>query len=93
MLHEIYNQIFNTENKLISNDNYKTGSYYRFFPILGISAESPFRLKKYKSNLTFKPSLHVVVTPGISNSNRLSNEDSTNNDFSLNTIYVLNRYI
>ncbi len=89
---EIYNQIFNTENKLISSDNYKTGSYYRLFPILGISTESPFRIKKYISNLTFKPSLHLVVTPGISNSNRLSNEDSTNNDFSLNNIYVLNRF-
>ena len=44
---EIYNQIFNTENKLISNDNYKTGSYYRLFPILGISTESPFKIKKY----------------------------------------------
>ncbi len=89
---EIYNQLFNTENKLISNDNYLTGSYYRLFPILGISAESPFRLKEFKSNLTFQPSLSVVITPGISNTNRLSNEDSTNNDFSLDNIYVLNRY-
>ncbi len=89
---EVYNQIFNTENKLISDDNYKTGSYYRFFPIVGISSETPFRLKNYKSNLTFKPSIHVVVTPSISNSNKLSNEDATNNDFSLNNIYVLNRY-
>ena len=89
---EIYNQIFNTENKFISNDNYKTGSYYRLFPIIGISSESPFKLKKYSSNLTFKPSLHFVVTPGISNSNKLSNEDSTNNDFNLDNIYVLNRY-
>ena len=45
-----------------------------------------------RKHLTFKPSLHIVLTPGISNSNRLSNEDSTNNDFSLNNIYVLNRY-
>ena len=42
---EIYNQIFNTENKLIKDNNYKTGSYYRFFPIFGISTESPFKLK------------------------------------------------
>ena len=89
---EIYNQIFNTENKLIKSDNYKTGSYYRLFPILGISTESPFKFKNFKSNLTFKPSLNVVVTPGISNSNKLSNEDSTNNDFNLDNIDVLNRY-
>ena len=43
---EIYNQIFNTEKKLIDNNNYKTGSYYRFFPIFGISSETPFKIKK-----------------------------------------------
>ncbi len=89
---KIYNQFFNTENKLINSSNYKTGSYYRFFPIFGISAESPFKIPSYNSNLTFKPSLHAVVTPGISNNNRLSNEDSTNNDFNLNNIYRLNRF-
>ena len=89
---EIYNQIFNTENKLISSDKYKTGSYYRLFPILGVSAETPFRLKNYKSNLTFKPSFHFVLTPGISNSSRLSNEDSTNNNYSLDNFNQLNRY-
>ncbi len=88
---EIYNQIFNTEKKLIGN-NYKTGSYYRFFPILGISTESPFKLRKYSSSLTFNPTLNIVVTPGISNSNKLSNEDSTNNDFNLDNIYRLNRF-
>ena len=44
---EIYNQGFNTENKFISEDNFVTGSYYRFFPILGISSETPFKFKKY----------------------------------------------
>jgi len=88
---EIYNQVFNTEKKLIGN-NYKTGSYYRFFPILGISTESPFKLRKYSSSLTFNPTLNIVVTPGISNSNKLSNEDSTNNDFNLDNIYRLNRF-
>ncbi len=89
---EIYNQAFNTEKKLTSNNNFKTGSYYRFFPILGISTESPFKIKKYSSNLIFKPSLHVVFTPGISNSNKLSNEDSTNNDFNIDNVYRLNRF-
>ena len=89
---EIYNQGFNTENKLISSNNFKTGSYYRFFPILGMSVETPFKLKKYSSNLTFKPTLHAVITPGISNSNRISNEDSTNNDFSIDNVYRLNRF-
>ncbi len=89
---KIYNQFFNTENKLISGDNYKTGSYYRFFPIIGISSESPFKIQNYKSSLTIKPTIKIVVTPGISNSNKLSNEDSTNNDFDIDNIYRLNRY-
>ena len=88
----IYNQLFNTENKLVSSDNYLTGSYYRFFPILGIRLESPFRIKKYVTNLTIRPALHAVVTPGASNSNKLSNEDSTNNDFNTDNVYRLNRY-
>ena len=89
---EIYNQAFNTENKLINNNNYQTGSYYRLFPILGISTESPFKLRKYSSTLTFNPNLKIVITPGISNSNKLSNEDSTNNDFNIDNIYRLNRF-
>ena len=89
---KIYNQLFNTENKLVSTNKYKTGSYYRFFPIFGISAISPFKIPNYKYNLTISPSLHAVVTPGISNSNRLSNEDSTNNDYNIDNIYRLNRF-
>ncbi len=88
----VYNQLFNTENKLLNNNNYNTGSYYRFFPILGITTESPFKFKDIGSNLTLNPKLNLVFTPGISNSNKLSNEDSTNNDFSINNIYTLNRY-
>jgi len=88
---EVYNQFFNTEKKLIRNNNFKTGSYYRFFPILGISTESPFKIK-HSSKLTFKPTVHAVITPGISNSNKLSNEDSTNNDFNIDNVYQLNRF-
>ncbi len=89
---EIYNQAFNTEKKLIDTSNYKTGTYYRIFPILGVNIETPFRMKNYETKLTFKPRLNAVITPGTSNSNRLSNEDSTNNDFSENNIYRLNRF-
>ena len=88
----IYNQIFTTENKLLETNKYHTGNYYRIFPIFGTSIETPFKIKKFKSNLTFKPLAQLVVTPGISNSNKLSNEDSTNNNFSLENINKLNRY-
>ena len=89
---EIYNQVFNTETKKIMENDYKTGSYYRFFPIIGISSETPFKVKKYFPNITFSPKAHLVITPGISNSNKFSNEDSTNNDFSIENIYRLNRF-
>ena len=36
--------------------------------------------------------MNVVLAPGISNSNNLSNEDSTNNDFNIENIYRLNRF-
>ncbi len=89
---ELYGQVFNTEDKLIDNNIYRTGSYLRFFPILGVSSETPFKLKNYKHNLTFNPKINFVVSPGASNSNKLSNEDSTNNDFSIENIYRLNRF-
>ncbi len=88
----IYNQFFNTETKLIESNKYKTGSYYRIFPILGITSESPFKIKNYLSKLTINPKIHMVITPGISNSNKISNEDSTNNDFSIGNIKSFNRY-
>ena len=89
---EFYNQGFNTEKKLVENNDYNTGSYYRFFPIFGISTESPFKIKKYVPDITFKPRIHAVISPDVSNSNKLSNEDSTNNDFSIENMYRLNRY-
>ncbi len=89
---EIYNQGFNTEKKLTEGNNYVTGSYYRFFPIFGVSSETPFKIKKFKQKLTLNPKFHLVLTPGISNSNKLSNEDSTNNDFASENINRLNRY-
>ena len=93
LLHsEIYNQGFNTEKKYISNNNFSTGTYYRLFPIIGITTETPFKFKKFSKNFTINPKLHFTLTPGISNSNKLSNEDSTNNDFSLDNIYRLNRF-
>ncbi len=89
---EIYNQLFNTESKLIENETYLTGSYYRLFPIFGITSETPFKINNFLKNTTFTPKLNFTITPGISNSNKLSNEDSTNNDFSIGNIYQLNRF-
>ncbi len=89
---EVYSQGFNTEDILISENDYKTGTYLRVFPILGLSSETPFKMRNYKSELTFVPKFKLIVSPGLSNSNYISNEDSTNNDFSPENIYSLNRY-
>ena len=89
---EIYNQIFKTEKKLLTESISKSGSYYRFFPIISITTETPFKLKNYKTNLTFLPKIGFILSPGSSNSSKLSNEDSTNNDYSIENIYNLNRY-
>ena len=65
---------------------------YRFFPILSATIQSPFKLKRDKNNFTFEPSLQLVITPGISNSEKISNEDSSNNSFTIENLRTLNRY-
>ena len=89
---EIYNQIFNTENKLLASNNFHSGNYYRLFPIIALSAETPFKLSGSKNNLTFRPKGQLVLAPENSNTSKLSNEDSTNNNFGLDNSYELNRY-
>ncbi len=89
---EIYNQAFNTEKKLIDDNQYKTGSYYRLFPIFSMTSETPFKILNYAPEITFVPKFNLTISPGLSNSDKLSNEDSTNNDFSIDNMYQLNRY-
>ena len=89
---KLFTQAFNTENKLLIGDAFKSGSYFRVFPILGISTETPMNIKNLSTELTIKPKFNLTLAPGSSNSNKLSNEDSTNNDFNLENIYSLNRY-
>ncbi len=89
---DTYVQLFNTKNKLLHSKNYHSGSYYRIFPIIGILAETPFKLKKNKYKFVFKPKSQIVISPGQSNSNKISNEDSSNNNFSLDNFSSLNRF-
>ena len=88
---EIYNQLFSTENKLIHSNKFHTGNVYRLFPIVSVELETPFKIKKNK-DFTFNPFAQLVITPGLSNSNKISNEDSSNNNFSLENFKSLNRY-
>jgi len=89
---EIYNQLYHTENKLLQTNEFHTGSYYRLFPILGIQTESPFKIKNNYYNFTYRPHMQLVISPGISNSNKISNEDSSNNDFVIQNASSLNRF-
>ncbi len=89
---EMYNQIFKTEKKLISNNNYHSGNLYRLFPILNLNIDTPFKFKNSKNNFSFIPKIGLILTPGYSNSNKISNEDSSNNSFSIENIKRLNRF-
>ncbi len=86
-----YNQFYNTEN--INKDNkYISGNYFRTFPIISIGTETPFKIKNFKNNLTYTPKLKLIVTPGISNSYKISNEDSSINSYTIENNSNLNRY-
>ena len=84
-----YNQLYNTKNKRIGSTN-KDFSYSRIFPILGISTETP--IKHIKSDILITPKFSFIGSSGQSNSNKVSNEGSTNNTYAINNQTNLNRY-
>ena len=86
----VYNQLYNTEGKLIQTNEYHSGNLYRFFPIVSGEISTPFKFNNDKYNLTYTPNIQLVLSPGKSNSNKISNEDSSNNTFSISN--SLNRY-
>ena len=87
----IYNQFFKTVDKKIEN-KYVVSEYFRSFPIFGITAETPFKIINSKNNFIYTPKLKLVISPGISNSNKLSNEDSSINSYTIENNSNLNRY-
>ena len=89
---EIYNQLFQTENKLLQTNEFHSGTYYRLFPILGLEVETPFKSKNNNFDLTYRPHTQIVLTPGFSNTNKISNEDSSNNEFTIQNASSLNRF-
>ena len=89
---ETYNQLFYTKNKLVENDKFHSGSYYRIFPSVGIYTETPFKLKNKLNDFIFQPNSSLIITPGLSNSNKISNEDSSVNNLTIDNIDFLNRY-
>ncbi len=86
-----YNQLFNTEDKKIES-KYVVSNHFRSFPIFGITAETPFKIKNLNRNFTYTPKIKLVIAPGISNSNKLSNEDSSISSYTIENNSSLNRY-
>lgn len=86
-----YNQYFYTDKKEVDN-NYITGDYFRSFAIFGIETSTPFRFKNILKDFKYTPKLKLVVSPGSSNSNKLSNEDSSISNYSIQNNSNLNRY-
>ena len=70
----------------------KSGNNYRFFPLIGMTLETPFKFLHDKNDFVFTPKGSLILTPGLSNSNKISNEDSSNNIFSIVNNNSLNRY-
>ena len=86
---EIHNQYFITENKKIDNQDFSSETY-RFFPMAGIFIETPFR--HIKTNTFITPKYSVIINSSQSNSNKISNEESTNNSYTISNQRNLNRY-
>lgn len=85
----LYSQYFITKNKKIDDIN-SSDEYTRIFPTLGIIIESPFKYKN--NNLLISPKLSFIASSGQSNSNKVSNENATNNSFKIGDQNNLNRY-
>ena len=87
----IYNQFFKTKNKKI-NGTYRNSDYFRSFPIFGIKTETPFRLKNNFKKLIYTPMISFIAAPGLSNSEKLSNEDSSINSYTIQNNTNFNRF-
>ena len=75
-------QFYKIENKKISNENY-SGTYGRIFPMSGIYFETP--IINRINNIYIIPKISFVVNGSQPSSNKVSNEESTNNLYSLLT--------
>ena len=86
---QIYSQFYNIENKKIDDDNF-SGTYSRIFPMAGLLFHTPMVNKKY--DIYINPKLFFVFNSRQSNSNKISNEDSSDYKYSLLNFDTLNRY-
>ena len=92
LISALHNQFFSVEKKKINDDDFTnefSGNYIRSFPMSGISIETPIRFNK---NLYITPKSSIILNSSQSNSNKISNEDATNNQYTIFNQQMLNRY-
>ena len=89
---KLFNQLYNTEKKDIESNKTYSGNIFRSFPIFGVKIDTPFKFYKNLFDFTYKPGLSLILSPGKSNSEKISNEDSSLNNYSANNEISLNRY-
>ena len=77
---ELHTQFYNIESKKNGNDEF-SGTYSRIHPMTGLYIETPFA--NHKNNIFFTPKLFGIFNSSQSNSNKISNEDSTDYKYSL----------
>ena len=73
-------QFYRIENKKISDENF-SGTYGRIFPMSGIYFETP--IINRINNLYILPKISLVINGSQPSSVKVSNEESTNNSYSL----------
>ena len=86
---ELLSQYYNIENKKIDESEY-TGTYGRVFPMSGLVIQTP--IVSRKNNLSIVPKASFIFNSSQTSSNKVSNEESTNNSYSLHNVDDLNRY-
>ena len=87
---ELLSQFYNITNKKIAGEDY-TGTYGRIFPMTGLYIQSP--IVNRKNNLNIIPTISFIVNGSQSSSDKVSNEESTNNSYSLLTVSELDRFV
>ena len=86
---ELLSQFYNIENKKIAESDY-SGTYGRIFPMSGLIIETP--IINRKNNLSIVPRISFILNGSQPSSNKVSNEESTSNSYSLLNVGSLNRY-
>ena len=57
-----------------------------------MKVDTPFKFSQNIFDFTYTPSFSLILSPGQSNTEKISNEDSSLNTYSANNEIVLNRY-